>query len=108
MTTVKAALAQVAWPGDKDKMIQKHVDYIGQASKQGAKVMCLQELFYGPYFCQVQDTKHYSYIEKMPDGATTKLMQELAQKHSMDLIATTYEEEHAGLCYPLAGIVDAD
>src|SRR2546426_142478 len=51
MALVKAALAQVAWPGDKDKMIQKHVDYIGQAAKQGAKVMCLQELFYGPYFC---------------------------------------------------------
>src|SRR5437773_8720797 len=108
MTTVKAALAQVAWPGDKNKMIQKHVDYIGQAAKQGAKVMCLQELFYGPYFCQVQDTKHYSYTEKIPDGPTTKLMQELAKKHSMVLIAPMYEEDQAGIYYNTAAIVDAD
>src|SRR5216117_1615788 len=108
MTTVKAALAQVAWPGDKDKMIQKHVDYIGQAAKQGAKVMCLQELFYGPYFCQVQDTKHYSYTEKIPDGPTTKLMQELAKKHSMVLIAPMYEEDQVGVYYNTAAVIDAD
>src|SRR5438552_10414409 len=65
MTTVRAALVQCAWTGDKDSMIQKHVRYIADAAKQGAKVMCLQELFYGPYFCQVQDTKHYSYTEKI-------------------------------------------
>jgi len=108
MALVKAALAQVAWPGDKDKMIQKHVDHIGQAAKQGAKVMCLQELFYGPYFCQVQDTKHYSYTEKIPDGPTTKLMQELAKKHSMVLIAPMYEEDQAGIYYNTAAIIDAD
>src|SRR5207247_903790 len=85
-----------------------HVDYIGQAAKQGAKVMCLQELFYGPYFCQVQDTKHYSYTEKIPDGPTTKLMQELAKKHSMVLIAPMYEEDQAGIYYNTAAIVDAD
>src|SRR2546427_1934043 len=55
MTKVKAALVQCAWTGDKDSMIERHVKYIGDAAKQGAQVMCLQELFYGPYFCQVQD-----------------------------------------------------
>ena len=44
MTTVKAALVQVAWTGDKDSMIAKHTKYIEQAAKQGAQVMCLQEL----------------------------------------------------------------
>jgi len=32
--------------------------------------MCLQELFYGPYFCQIQDTRYYSYTEKMPSVRT--------------------------------------
>src|SRR5881296_93006 len=108
MTTVKAALVQCAWTGDKDSMIERHAKYIADAAKQGAQVMCLQELFYGPYFCQVQDTKHYSYTEKIPDGPTTKLMQELAKKHSMVLIAPMYEEDQAGIYYNTAAIVDAD
>src|SRR5205823_13018453 len=64
MTTVRAALVQCAWTGDKDSMIEKHTTHIADAAKKGAKVMCLQELFYGPYFCQVQHSKHYSYTEK--------------------------------------------
>ena len=108
MTTVKGALVQLSWPGSKDAMIQKHVKAIEDAAKQGAQVMCLQELFYGPYFCQVQDTKHYSYTEKIPDGPTTKLMQELAKKHSMVLIVPMYEEDQTGVYYNTAAVIDAD
>src|SRR5438094_8648781 len=108
MTTVKAALVQCAWTGDKDSMIERHAKYIADAAKQGAQVMCLQELFYGPYFCQVQDTKHYSYTEKIPDGPTTKLMQELAKKHSMVLIVPMYEEDQVGVYYNTAAVIDAD
>ena len=108
MTTVKAALVQCAWTGDKDSMIERHAKYIADAAKQGAQVMSLQELFYGPYFCQVQDTKHYSYTEKIPDGPTTKLMQELAKKHSMVLIVPMYEEDQVGVYYNTAAVIDAD
>src|SRR2546427_6479040 len=108
MTKVKAALVQCAWTGDKDSMIARHVKYIGDAAKQGAQVMCLQELFYGPYFCQVQDVKHYSYTEKIPEGPTTKLMQELAQKHGMVLIVPMYEEDQTGIYYNTAAVIDAD
>ena len=71
MTKVKAALVQVAWTGNKDSMVEKHLKHIDDAAKQGAQVMCLQELFYGPYFCQVQDPQYYAYTEKIPDGPTT-------------------------------------
>src|SRR3989441_2735228 len=108
MTTVRAALVQCAWTGDKDSMIEKHTKHIADAAKQGAKVMCFQELFYGPYFCQVQDSKHYSYTEKIPDGPTTKLMQEQARKHGMVLIVPMYEEEQPGLYYNTAAVIDAD
>ena len=108
MTTVKAALVQCAWAGDKDSMIDRHVRHIADAAKQGARVMCLQELFYGPYFCQVQDTKHYSYTEHIPDGPTTRLMQELAKKHSMVLIVPMYEEDQPGVYYNTAAVIDAD
>jgi len=104
----KAALVQAAWTGDKDSMVASHVKHIEQAAKQGAQVICLQELFYGPYFCQVQDTKHYSYTEKIPDGPTTKLMQELARKHGMVIIAPMYEEDQVGIYYNTAAVIDAD
>src|ERR671934_1287535 len=105
---VKAALLQAAWTGDKDSMVQKASRYIADAAKQGAQVMCLQELFYGPYFCQVQDTKHYAYTEPIPDGPTTKLMQELAKKHHIVLIVPMYEEERTGIYYNTAAVIDAD
>ncbi len=108
MTTVKAALVQLAWAGDKDAMIQKHVRAIEDAARRGAQVLCLQELFYGPYFCQVQDTKYYSYTERIPDGPTTLLMQELARKHSMVLIVPMYEEDQPGFYYNTAAVIDAD
>src|SRR6266576_3668220 len=88
---VRAALLQAEWTGDKDSMIEKHIRYAREAAKQGAKVMCFQELFYGPYFCQVQDPQYYSYTEKIPDGPTTKRMQELAKETGMVLVVPIFE-----------------
>ena len=76
---VRGALLQATWTGDKESMIQKHERSAHAASKQGAQVMLFQELFYGPYFCQVQDPQYYSYTEKIPNGPTTKRMQALAK-----------------------------
>ncbi len=91
--TIRAALLQAEWTGDKDTMIEKHEKYAREAAKQGAKVMCFQELFYGPYFCQVQDPEYFSYTEHIPDGPTTKRMQELAKETGMVLIVPMYEED---------------
>jgi len=108
MTNVKAALVQTAWTGDKDSMVERHLKHIDDAAKQGAQVICLQELFYGPYFCQVEDKKGYAYTEKIPDGPTTKLLQERAKKHSMVIIAPMYEEDQPGIYYNTAAVIDAD
>ncbi len=108
MTKVKAALVQAAWTGNKDSMIERHLAHIDDAAKQGAQVICLQELFYGPYFCQVEDRKGYAYTEKIPDGPTTKAMQERAKKHGMVLIVPMYEEDQPGVYYNTAAVIDAD
>jgi beta-ureidopropionase len=57
---VKAALLQTDWTGDKASMIDKHEEAAREAAAQGAQVMCFQELFYGPYFCQVQEAEYYA------------------------------------------------
>ena len=106
--TVTSAIVQVAWTGDKDSMIEQHEKYVAEAAAAGAQVMCFQELFYGPYFCQVQDADYYSYAEAIPDGPTTKRFSELAAKHEMVLVLPMYEREKAGLLYNTAAVIDAD
>jgi beta-ureidopropionase len=105
---VRAGLVQQRWTGDKESMISAAVDHIQAAASAGAQVVCLQELFYGPYFCQVQDADYYSYTEVVPDGPTTKLMQDLARQHGIVLIVPIYEEEQPGVYYNTAAVIDAD
>lgn len=92
----------------KKAMIDKHVAMIEDAAKKGAQVVCLQELFYGPYFCAEQDTKWYSLTERVPDGPTVKLMQGLAKKHDMVLVVPMYEEDLTGVYYNTTALIDAD
>lgn len=92
----------------KQAMTDKHVQLIEQAAAQGAQVICLQELFNGPYFCAEQQTRWYELVERIPDGPTIKLMQDLARKHEIVLVVPIYEEEIAGLYYNTAAVIDAD
>ncbi|GJM36916.1 MAG: apolipoprotein acyltransferase [Acidimicrobiales bacterium] len=105
---MKAAILQTAWTGDKESMIELHEKYLAEAAEAGTQVMCFQELFYGPYFCQVQDAKFYSYAEAIPDGPTTKRFQELAAKYGIVLVLPMYEEEQPGILYNTAAVIDAD
>ena len=107
---VKGALLQANWTGDKESMIQKHEEYVHKAAKQGAQFMLFQELFYVPYFCQVQDKQYYSYTELIPDGPTTKRMQSLAKETGMVLVVPMYEEDSqtSGIYYNTAAVIDAD
>src|SRR5579885_2716190 len=97
------SLAQI-----KKAMIDKHLKLIEQAAKQKVQILCLQELFYGPYFCAEQNKKWYEMTEPVPDGPTTKLMQKIAAKHKMVIVVPVYEEEMTGLYFNTASVIDAD
>ena len=92
----------------KQAMIDKHVDLIAQAAERGAQIVCLQEIFYGPYFCCEQEIRWYDSTERIPDGPTTRLMQELAKKHNMVIVAPMYEEEITGVYYNTAAVINSD
>ncbi|MFV2013430.1 MULTISPECIES: nitrilase-related carbon-nitrogen hydrolase [unclassified Micromonospora] len=104
---VRAAIVQTAWTGDKESMIKAHEEYVRQAAAQGAKVICFQELFYGPYFCQVQESEYYAYAESIP-GPITERFAALAAEHGMVMVLPMYEREQAGLLYNTAAVIDAD
>src|SRR5437016_11509500 len=92
----------------KQAMIDKHIQLIAQAAKKGVQVLCMQEIFYGPYFCCEQELKWYESTERVPDGPTVKLMQRLAKKHGMVLVVPVYEEEATGTYYNTAAVIDVD
>jgi N-carbamoylputrescine amidase len=92
----------------KQRSIAKHTGLIREAAKRGAKIVCLQELFYGPYFCTEQNPKWYAATEHIPDGPTVRLMQDLARELEIVLIVPIYEVTIAGVYYNTAAVIDAD
>jgi len=92
----------------KKAMIDKHLKLIEQAAKKKTQILCLQEIFYGPYFCAEQNIRWYELTEKIPNGPTTELMQTLAAKYKMAIVVPIYEEEMTGLYYNTAAVIDAD
>ena len=89
-------------------MINKHLKLIEQAARKKAQILCLQELFYGPYFCAEQNARWYELTEGVPEGPTTKLMQKIAAKHRMAIVVPVYEEQMPGVYFNTAAVIDAD
>lgn len=92
----------------KQAMVQKHLKLIDQAARKRVSILCLQELFYGPYFCAEQDVRWYELAEKVPAGPTVKLMQKVAARHRMVMVVPVYEEDLTGLYFNTAAVIDAD
>ena len=92
----------------KEAMIQKHLGLIEEAARQQVQILCLQELFYGPYFCAEQDARWYELAEPVPNGPTIRQIQELAARHRMAIIVPVYEQELPGLYFNTAAVLDAD
>ena len=64
----------------KQAMLDKRVGMIRRAAADGAQIVCLQEIFYGPYFCAEQSIRWYDFTEPVPNGPTIQLMQSLAKE----------------------------
>jgi len=116
MSMVKGGLIQMSLKGDtsmspeeiRNRMNDAHIPLIEEAGRRGVQILCLQEVFNQPYFCPSQDIKWYAAVEKIPDGPTTRLMQEYAKKYSMVIVVPIYEEDMTGVYYNTAAVIDAD
>jgi N-carbamoylputrescine amidase len=116
MTTVRAGLIQMSLKGDtaqgpaaiREAMLAAHLPLIDRAGAEGVQVLCMQEIYTQPYFCPSQDAKWYAAAEPIPDGPTTRLMQDYARKHGMVIVVPIYEEELPGIYYNAAAVIDAD
>lgn len=118
MKIVRCGLVQASCPLDASKkspqeikkyMIDKHINLIESAAKKNLQILCLQELFFGPYFCAEQNTRWYDIAETIP-GPTISIMQKLSKKFDMVLIVPIYEvvKDVPGTFYNTAAVIDCD
>jgi len=91
----------------KQAAFDKHVGMIEEAGERGVQILCLQEIFDGPYFCPSQDPRWYAAAESVP-GPTTEKLAKLAKKYEMVIVVPIYEREMAGVYYNTAAVIDAD
>jgi N-carbamoylputrescine amidase len=91
----------------KQAALDAHLPFVEEAARKGVKILCLQEIFNGPYFCPGQSPRWYEAAESVP-GPTTDLFCEIAKKHSMVIVVPVYEREQAGVYYNTAAVIDAD
>ena len=104
---IKVGLIQTACSADPKANLGKTLAAAERAAKQGAKIICTQELFRSQYFCQSEDHEHFKLAEPIP-GPSTEAFQKIARKHRAVIIASLFEKRAAGVYHNTAAIIDAD
>ncbi len=113
---VKCGLIQTTLAGSaedsleqiREANIARTLEFVDQAGAAGVQILCMQEIFTGPYFCAEQHPRWYASAERIPDGPTVQLMQEKARQHQMVIVVPIYEEDGPGIYYNTAAVIDAD
>jgi len=106
-SVVKLGLLQTACSPDPAANLAKTLAFAERAARQGARIICTQELFRSQYFCQSEDHKYFSLAEPVP-GPSTAAFQKLAKKHSVVIIASLFEKRASGLYHNTAAVIDAN
>lgn len=107
MSKVKLALLQHACVDDPQANLSKAVALAERAARAGAQIICTQELFRSPYFCQSEDHANFALAEPIP-GPSTQAFQAVAQRHGVVIVVSLFEKRASGLYHNTAAIVDAD
>ena len=106
-SVVKLGLLQHACSADPKTNLAKTLALAERAAKQGAQIICTQELFRSQYFCQNEDHENFKLAEPIP-GPSTAAFQKLAKKHSVVVVASLFEKRASGVYHNTAVIIDAD
>jgi N-carbamoylputrescine amidase len=103
----RIALVQMRCGAKPEENFSRAVQFIRDAAKNGAQIICLPELFRSQYFCQSEDHANFAFAEEVP-GPTTTTLAEVAREKSIVLIASLFEKRGAGVYHNTAAIIDAD
>jgi N-carbamoylputrescine amidase len=104
---VTLGLVQMRMGPEPRENLARAIDRIRDAARQGARVICLPELFQSYYFCQTEEHKFFDLAEPVPGPATTALAR-LAGELGTVIIASLFEKRAEGLYRNTTAILDAD
>ena len=104
---VHVGFTQMRCVEDVAKNRKHQAELIEAAAKQGANIVCTQEMFTSQYFCQIEDHRFFQLAETIP-GPTTDLYCKLAKKHGIVIVASLFEKRASGLYHNTAAVIDAD
>jgi len=104
---VQLGLIQTSCSADPGANLKKTIAQVEKAARQGAQIICTQELFRSQYFCQSEDHSHFKLAETIP-GPSTEAFQKVAKKHGVVIVASLFEKRAAGLYHNTAVVIDAD
>ncbi|MCY7354361.1 MAG: carbon-nitrogen hydrolase [Lysobacter sp.] len=106
-TSLPVALIQERNHGDADANLSVIEQRVAEAAKLGAKLVLLQELHNGAYFCQHESVDEFDLAESIP-GPSTERLGKLARQHGVVLVGSLFERRAAGLYHNTAVVFDAD
>jgi N-carbamoylputrescine amidase len=104
---VRIAVIQTTCTEDVKGNVEQTVKLIGESAKQGAQLICLQELFAGLYFCQSEDHEQFNLAESIP-GPTTARICQAASENNVVVVAGIFERRAPGLFFNSAAVIEAD
>jgi N-carbamoylputrescine amidase len=106
---VKIGLIQMTCGDDRGANIDKAIANIESLAQSGAQIICTQELFQTPYFCQVMDDQNFLLAEEVhAEAETVKSLRTLAADLDVVIIAGLFEKRSVGLYHNSAVVIDAD
>jgi N-carbamoylputrescine amidase len=104
---LKVALVQERNHGDADANLAVIERRVAEAAAQGAKLVLLQELHNGPYFCQHEAVHEFDRAEPIPGPSTARLAK-LAAEHRVVLVSSLFEKRAIGLYHNTAVVFEQD
>jgi N-carbamoylputrescine amidase len=107
MAIVKVGLVQMSCTADVAGNKAKAIAKIREAAKQGAQIICLQELYTSLYFCDVEAYENFKLAEPIP-GKTTDELSLLSKELNIVIIASLFEKRAEGLYHNTTAVLDAD
>ena len=93
--------------GNADANLSAIEARVAEAAAQGAKLVLLQELHNGAYFCQEENVDAFDLAEPIP-GPSTERLGMLAKKHGIVVVSSLFERRAAGLYHNTGVVFDAD
>lgn len=107
MSVVRIALTQMACGEQPQANLTRQLALAERALKNGARIVCTQELFRSQYFCQSEDHRFFALAEEIP-GPSTDALGRLARRYKAVIIASVFERRARGVFHNTAAILGPD